>query len=214
MTTELSDLRGEADGLLDGVADGDALDDAACKLIDFAVKASVTSLDAEAIDRAIAGCLAAGIRPAQIQEMLALVSGLGVHSLMVAASRLVALAPAGDLPEISGEAATLWDEFVGQDGYWKAFETEFPGFLEALLRLSPDLFRRFHEYCALPWKSRTVPAMVKELAAMACDATPTHRFAPGFRFHLKNAVRCGAGRVAVMQALDIAAAAPGHPGVA
>jgi alkylhydroperoxidase/carboxymuconolactone decarboxylase family protein YurZ len=53
---------------------------------------------------------------------------------------------------------------------------------------------------------------VKELAAIACDAAPSHRFRPGFRVHLKNAIKLGLGRIAIFQALDIAAAAPAHPG--
>jgi alkylhydroperoxidase/carboxymuconolactone decarboxylase family protein YurZ len=57
-----------------------------------------------------------------------------------------------------------------------------------------------------------VRARTKELVALACDASPTHRFRPGFRVHLKNAILLGVGRRAIEQTLDIAAAAPGHGG--
>jgi hypothetical protein len=49
---------------------------------------------------------------------------------------------------------------------------------------------------------------------MAGDATPSHRYLPGMRLHLANAVRRGAGRTAILHALDLAAEAPAHPGVA
>jgi hypothetical protein len=76
------------------------------------------------------------------------------------------------------------------------------------------LFRRFHEYCAVPWESGSVPAVIKELVAMAADSTPTHRFLPGFRLHLRNAVKLGTGKRQILEALEIAAAAPPHGGVA
>jgi hypothetical protein len=81
-----------------------------------------------------------------------------------------------------------------------------------MLLLSTDQFIAFFEYCAVPWKSRQVRAKVKELTAMACDATPAHRFLPGFRLHLANAVALGAGRLAIEEAMAIAAAAPQHQG--
>ena len=74
------------------------------------------------------------------------------------------------------------------------------------------IFIGFFEYCAIPWRSGTVRARIKELAALACDAAPSHRFRPGFRVHLKNAIALGVGRHAILQALDIAAAAPEHRG--
>ena len=73
-------------------------------------------------------------------------------------------------------------------------------------------FSAFFDYCAVPWKSGRVRAVLKELIAMACDATPAHRFGPGFRLHLRNAIALGAGRRAVMETLEIAAAAPAHDG--
>jgi len=78
--------------------------------------------------------------------------------------------------------------------------------------LEVPIFIGFFEYCAIPWRSGTVRARIKELAALACDAAPSHRFRPGFRVHLKNAIALGVGRHAILQALDIAAAAPEHRG--
>ena len=103
---------------------------------------------------------------------------------------------------------------MGDDPFWIGFSEELPGFLDAMLRLSPDLFAGFFAYCAIPWASGTVRAKIKELAAMACDASPSHRFLPGFRVHLNNAIQLRVGRKAILQALDIAAAAPPHSGTA
>lgn len=208
------DLRLIADDALHGVAEGEPLDSLAIAFVELGVASSVTSLDPAAIDRAIASAFAAGATVQQIQEVVSLISGLGVHSLMIAAPMILAQAPdtgAARRP-LDRDQQALWDHHVGTDPFWADFERELPGFLEAMLRLSNDQFVAFFDYCAVPWRSGTVRAQLKELIAMASDATPTHRFLPGFRIHLRNAVALGAGRAAVMGALDIAAAAPAHTG--
>jgi hypothetical protein len=106
----------------------------------------------------------------------------------------------------------LWDKYVGDDPFWIGFEQELPGFLRSMLLLSSDQFKAFFDYCAVPWKGGTVRARIKELTAMACDASPSHRFLPGFRLHLANAVALGAGRLALEQALAVAADSPVHDG--
>jgi alkylhydroperoxidase/carboxymuconolactone decarboxylase family protein YurZ len=215
MSATVESLRREAEGLLADAFEGEGLDIRSEALIALAAAISVTNLDVEGFERSAAAALAAGAALAEIQEISVLVSALGVHSLMLSAPRLLSRAEPGDpaLQPLSAEQQALWRRHVGDDPYWTAFETEFPGFLEALLRLSPDGFNAFHHYCGVPWRSGAVSAFVKELAAMACNATPTHRFAPGMRFHLRNALRLGGGRRAILEALDIAAAARGHAGV-
>ncbi|RQW40038.1 carboxymuconolactone decarboxylase family protein [Novosphingobium sp. LASN5T] len=209
-------LREEAEVLTAGLAEGEPLDALGCALVTLAVAASVTALDRAATASAIAECFDAGGSIGQIQEILALASGLGVHTLMVTATAVLEAASARGLIDaaapLDAERQALWDRHVGADPFWNGFSAELPGFLEAMLRLSPDIFTGFFEYCAIPWRSGTVRARVKELAALACDAAPSHRFRPGFRVHLKNAIALGIGRRAIMQAMDIAAAAPEHRG--
>jgi alkylhydroperoxidase/carboxymuconolactone decarboxylase family protein YurZ len=157
-----------------------------------------------------------GASVAQIQEIIALVSGLGVHSLMVSSVAVLEEATRRGLADrdapLGPEQQRLWAKHVGSDPFWTEFSAELPGFLDAMLRLSPDIFVGFFDYCAIPWRSGAVSARVKELAALACDASPNHRFRPGFRVHLKNAIKLGVGRAAIFQALEIAAAAPEHSG--
>ena len=191
--------------------EGAPLDALTAALVDFGVRSATTALDGEAIDRSIAAARAAGATDEQLGEVLALVSGLGVHSLVAAAGRIVKSGGGANLP-LDAERQTLWDEHVGADPYWAGFEKEFPGFLEALLRLSPDAFGAFFPYCAVPWRGREVPAVTKELVSMATDASATHRFLPGFRLHLGKALELGASRRAIRETLAIAAACPPHVG--
>lgn len=184
-------------------------------LITLGIAASVTSLDPTAVEAAIAAAFAAGATPQQVQEVISLVSGLGVHSLMVSAMPTIALAIRAGFPldaALTDEQQELWSRHVGDDPFWASFNRELPGFLDAMLRLSADQFVAFFDYCAVPWKSGAVRAKLKELIAMASDATSAHRFLPGFRLHLANAIALGAGRAEVDRALEIAAAAPVHRG--
>jgi alkylhydroperoxidase/carboxymuconolactone decarboxylase family protein YurZ len=216
-TITVDAVRAEALTLLDGVGEGEDLDARAAALIGLAVHASVSALDGEGIEQKIRQSLDAGATSAQVHETLVVVSGLGVHTLMEGSRRVAAiLRERGDTSldgPLDDNRAALRTRLQGDDPYWHDFEREVPGFLDALLRLSPEAYEAFFAYCAVPWRTGTVRGQVKELMSMASDATPTHRYLPGMRMHLANAVRLGAGRNAVLQALDIAAAAPLHPGV-
>lgn len=215
-TISLQDLHQEALAALRMVAGGDPLEPLHRALIKLGLAASVTSLDRSALSVAIDDAFDHGATAAQIQEVIALVSGLGVHSLMVSAAAVLDAANrrglASSAKALDAERQIIWDARIGDDPFWAEFELEMPDFLRALLILSPDIFTGFLDYCAIPWRSGTVPAKIKELTAMACDATPTHCFCPGFRVHLKNAIKLGVGQTAILQALDIAADAPLHRG--
>lgn len=212
---DIGALRAIAIDMLAGVGPGDPLTDLDRAMIDLGLAASVTSLDRDRIADTIARAEAAGATVQQMQEVISLVSGLGVHSLMASATTLLAAAErAGAVAggPLDADRQALWDRHVGDDPFWHGFERELSGFLDAMLRLSPDQFSAFFDYCAVPWKSGSVRARLKELIAMASDATPTHRFLPGFRLHLANAIALGVGHVAILEALDLAAGAPPHRG--
>ena len=211
-------LHQEAHQILQGQAEGEGLDGLAEALIQLAVVVSVTTLSSPHISIAINNAFHAGATLDQVQEIITLVSALGVHSLMIASGPLLAIASQHKLIDITeafdAHRQSLWDEYVGEKPYWKSFSSEMPGFLESLLRISPETFAGFFTYCSIPWRNATVSPHIKELAAMACDATPSHRFLPGFRVHLKNAIALGIGSRALLQTLKIAEGAPEHRGAA
>src|SRR3546814_15132056 len=70
---------------LDGVAEGGPLAPLPRALIQLGLAASVTALDREALSIAVAAAYERGATPGQVQEVIALVSGLGVHSLLISA---------------------------------------------------------------------------------------------------------------------------------
>ena len=210
----LQQLHEEAERLLADAPEGGALDPAVAELVAFAVRISVTSLDTAGARVHAERALSAGVTPAQLKEAVFLVSGLGVHSLFEGLG-LIDRMDAPPPPQVFADTRRqdLWDTRVGQDRYWQGFERELPGVLAGLLQWSPAGFDAFFRYCAVPWQSGQLPALTKELLALAADATPTHRYLPGLRLHLGNALKLGAGRGTVRKVLELAAQAPPHPGV-
>jgi alkylhydroperoxidase/carboxymuconolactone decarboxylase family protein YurZ len=216
-TASIDEVREQAQALLDGVDPGDPLDAPTAALIGFGVDASLPALDSAGTRRHADAALAAGASPGQLSEVLMLVAGLGVHSLMQGARDLAAVlderGETDDAP-LDQRRRRLWDEHVGSDPYWEGFERQVPGFLEALLRQSPDSFEAFFAICAVPWRMGTLPARTKELIALATDSMPAHRYLPGVRIHVLGALQAGAGRQAIEAAIEIGAAAAPHKGVA
>lgn len=199
------------------VTEGELLDVIDRALIRLGLACSLPSLNGEESQRAIAEALGLGASVQQIQEVVSLMAGLGVHSLMLTASmitREAGMANADGSISLTTHEQALWDARVGADPFWNRMEEALPGFLRSMLKLSPVQFEAFFDFCAVPWKTRTVSARTKELLAMTSDAMPSHRFMPGFRLHLANAVKLGAGRRALEECLALAADTPQHVGVA
>ncbi|AOE86702.1 carboxymuconolactone decarboxylase family protein [Pseudomonas sp. BN417] len=214
----LEEIGTYAEGFLESVLDGEPLSERDAALIGLAVRASPSALDMQGTQDYVRRALDAGASAAQVHEVLVLVSGLGVHTLMVGSSTVAAvLRERGDLSisaPLDSLRQQLWDQYVGDDPFWDSMEQQVPGFLDALLRQSPEAFEAFFMYCAVPWKTAALRAYLKELISLAVDAAPSHRFMPGLRLHLANAVQLGVGRKAILQALAIASDAPLHRGIA
>jgi alkylhydroperoxidase/carboxymuconolactone decarboxylase family protein YurZ len=211
----LAGLRIEALRLLAAADEGTGLDEVTRTLVRYAVCASVTTLDFQTGDQYVRRALDLGVTPGQLHEVLVLVSGLGMHTLMEGSRSLAAVLRerGSDVPEIDDTRAELWERHGGARRYWEFFESHVPGFLDALLRLSPAAFEGFMRYGAIPSQTKQLTPVVKEIISVAVDATPTHRYLPGLRLHLANALALGAGRRALCEAIDIAADAPAAPGV-
>jgi alkylhydroperoxidase/carboxymuconolactone decarboxylase family protein YurZ len=217
MGITVEEIQQEAAKMLAGVQDGEDLDKQSEALIELGVRAAVTSMDVEGTRLWAERALDLGASAEQVHEVMALVSGLGVHTFFEGSRQLMGLlADRGD--PLAAEPADntrreLWDRYVGTDPYWARLEREIPGFLDALNYLSPHAFEAFFQYCSLPRKTKSLRSLTKELISIATDASPTHRYLPGMRLHVLNAIDLGGGRLAILRALSIAAGAPQHQGV-
>ena len=205
----------QAERLLDGVPEGEGLSDWHVALLRFALSASATSLDNETAEAASLAARQAGATTDQLQEIVTLITAIGVHAFFESTRILASQeGPLEDRGPFDEHRQALWDRYVGSRKYWNSMREEIPGFLESLLWLSPEAFEAFIQYVGLPFRSQHVDTLTKELISMAADATTTHRYLPGMRMHLRNAVRMGAGRRAIEQALALAADGPLMVGIA
>lgn len=201
--------------LLQGVADGEDLDDQQVILVNYALHAGSGALDPGGAESWQQRALINGITAEQLQEVVTLMSALGVHAFFITAPSLAAAAAPNDgWGELDAERQLLWDRYIGERGYWDAMQSEIPGFLESLLRLSPDVFEAFIRYVGIPFRTQMVAHVTKELISMAADGCPAHQYLPGLRMHLRNAIFAGAGRKAIEHTMRIAAESPAHVGVA
>jgi alkylhydroperoxidase/carboxymuconolactone decarboxylase family protein YurZ len=211
----LAELRAEVEALLGSAAEGAALDSFTVAFVALAVQATPTILHGPGVSEYAEAALDAGATPAQVQEAITFVSGIGLHTLIEATRRLGEILSARADPIVTEpldeRRRALLAASVGEE--LPAFELAVPGFFENLARLSPAAFQGFFDYRSIPWQNPQLDPLTKELMAIAVDAVPTHRFLPTLRLHVAKALELGAGRRQITQALDIAAAAPEHPGV-
>jgi alkylhydroperoxidase/carboxymuconolactone decarboxylase family protein YurZ len=211
----LEQLRAQAELLVQNAPAGNPLPPLTRAFIQYATRVSVSVLDVEAARPFAEDCLDRGATPAQLHEVLTLVAGLGVHSFMEGSQEIVQLARKRgmDLPTDDDTSQRLLRQWTGGSAYWDIFEAYVPGFLDALAKISPTALEGFMTIGALPGRTRSVPAVTKELISIAVDAMPSHRYMPGLALHVHNALTLGAGSTEVLCAIDLAATVPEHRGV-
>lgn len=214
----VSAVRHEVLRQIDGVEYGAGLDPQTRALVELSVRACGTTIDRAGTREYLARALEVGVTPEQVQEMYVLISGIGIHAMLVG-SQLVTDAMS-TLPDerysgaLTSDQLALREELIG-DGQREANTSRVaPGFLDNIVRLcDPDVARTIYAFRAAPFRTSALSALQKELIGIAVDTMPSHRFLPTLRLHVTNAVDLGAGRVAITEVLDISSAAPPHRGV-
>jgi alkylhydroperoxidase/carboxymuconolactone decarboxylase family protein YurZ len=180
-----------------------SLKDSTKELICLAVHASASLLNEAAVQIHVRKALDAGASQQEIVEVLAAIAPLGQHSFGFAVPLLLSeLEKAGakaDLPEISSEAEAIKNEFIARRGYWTEAR-------EQLARLSPDLFRAYMTLSSAPWVIGTLEPKIVELIFVAIDCSVAHMHEPGFRIHVRNALKAGASAEEILEVVKLVAA--------
>lgn len=194
--------------MLDGAPEGEGLDAKAAALVAFAVAATPATLDCDGIDRHSRAALDAGATLDELSEAMLLAAGIGLHGMHEAPRVLrEVLESRGDaLPELAPDDESYRERLLA-DPYWQRLHGQLPDFLDGALRLSPAAFRLIVDFLAIPWQEGSLPAKLKELIYVSIDTMPAHRYLPGMRFHIENALGLGATRQEILDVLDISAAA-------
>jgi alkylhydroperoxidase/carboxymuconolactone decarboxylase family protein YurZ len=204
--------------LMAGAPEGNGLDRPTARLVELAVRSCATTLDLPGTRVHLRLALDAGVTGEQVQEMLVLISGLGIHGL-IATSGIVAdeLRQRGEPAVVGGldaQRSERWEQVLNGDGREARISAIAPDFWPNLVRLSPEqTVQAVMDYRAAPWSGTALSTLQREYIGIAVDTMPSHRFLPTLRMHVQRARELGAGQAAVRQVLDIAAAAPEHRGV-
>lgn len=98
------------------------------------------------------------------------------------ASRRRPATPHTDAQRASGDWNPLWDTLCAWD----------PAFMEGYLA-----FR------SVPQRNGPLPQKYKELILIAINAATTHMYGPGVRRHIQNALRHGATRDEILEAIEL-----------
>ena len=174
------------------------------ELVMLAINAAVTHLNRDEVRHHMRGALHHGATPAEILEVLQLVSVLGIHAISIGfpALRDVAIAEgrAAELPpdSLDPHQAGLKALFQANRGYWSPF-------WEEALKLDPELFEAYFNFSSVPWIHGVLAPKVREFVYIAIDASTTHMFDEGTRGHMANALRHGAKVVEILEVLEHAA---------
>jgi len=198
--------------LLGDAPEGSALDAATVTLVSFAVASAPTTLNRVAMRQHAERALELGVTLEELAEATLLASAIGVHGLHEAPKILRDVVESGGeaFPELDAETEAYRRRLL-DDPYWQRLNATMPGRIDALLQLSNSAFHAFVDYVAVPWKTGSLSPKTKELIYVAIDTMPTHRYLPGMRFHIENALALGTSRQELIDVLDISAAAgPGH----
>jgi alkylhydroperoxidase/carboxymuconolactone decarboxylase family protein YurZ len=168
------------------------------ELVQIALNASVTHLHEPGLRLHIRAALAQGATREEVLEVFQLTSALGIHACTIGVPLLLELL--GDqrvaMP-LSARQEELKTAFQMARGYWNPF-------WDGLLELDQDFFEAYLNFSAHPWTPGVLEPRVKELVAIAFDASATHMYVPGLKQHMSNALTHGATADEIMEVLELA----------
>jgi alkylhydroperoxidase/carboxymuconolactone decarboxylase family protein YurZ len=216
LTVEL--IGHEVMNLMAGAPEGDDLDGPTAALVALAVRSCATTLDLPGSREHLRLALDAGVTGEQVQEMLVLISGIGIHGLIatsgIVAEELRRRREPATVDGLDAERSERWKQVLDGEGREARIAAIAPDFWPNLVRLSPEqTVQAVMDYRAAPWAGTTLSMLQREYIGIAVDSMPSHRFLPTLRMHAQRARELGAGQAAIRQVLAIAAAAPEHRGV-
>lgn len=183
------------------------LDARLSSLVKVGIYGAVTTLRQEALKSAVGEALTAGATGQEITEVLECVTVLGLHTWDLGASALwEALGGEEGVQSPDPERSAALRRRLASDPYWHEVDAALGGSFDKLVVLSPEMAEACIALAAVPWQRRpsALSAKIKELVYVAIDASPTHLYLPGLRFHLREALEAGSEAEELIEVLLLA----------
>lgn len=70
-------------------------------------------------------------------------------------------------------------------------------------RIDPEFLEAYLAFRSVPHRKGPLPAKVKELILIAVNAATTHLYGPGVRRHVQNALKAGATKEEILEAIQL-----------
>ncbi len=173
------------------------------ELIYFAMHASASALNVDALQRQQKRVLAAGGTQADIIDVLISIVGLANHALYASVPVLEEeWTKAGksdeELPDDDPIFAAAKQRFIDIRGFWNSDR-------DSLARQMPDYFAALADMSTESWYRGCLTRKEREFVCIGIDCTVTHSYEPGLRIHLRNAIREGATKGEILEIFQLAA---------
>lgn len=170
-------------------------------LIYLAVDAAATHLQPDGIRRHLRSALDHGATPAEVIEVVELVSTLGIHAMNIGVPLLTEILEerglrTGPAP-LDEYQRRLKERFTVNRGYWHDFWNE-------ILEVDPEMFEAYTNFSSVPWETGPLSPKMKEFVYIAFDAAATHLYRPGWKLHMENALGYGATVGEIVEVMEIA----------
>ncbi len=184
-----------------------ALEPKVREFIGLAVNASATHLFEPAIRAHIGNALDLGATADELIEVLELASALGIHTATTGMPLLrQELEGRGQVVtggELSEHQRTVKASFSKGRNSWTSL-------LDDFLHLDADWLAAYVDYSMVPWRRGALSPKVKELIYIAIDVQTSHLYAPGARFHIRNALGYGSTADEILEVLELVSAIGFH----
>ena len=96
----------------------------------------------------------------------------------------------------SERAERLKDKFRASRGY-------FDPVWDDIITMDLDYFEQYEQFSSVPWQHGALERKVKELIAIAVNASVTHMYREGIRAHIRQALRFGASKEEILETFQL-----------
>lgn len=169
------------------------------ELLLIAADATASGSYAPALPGRIANAAELGASAAEIAEVLAMTSIIGIHTSTAGTSILLEeMQAAGQTPPAADSPAAqeVRAEFERRRGYWSPL-------WEAVAAFDPDFLRAYLDYSSIPVERAVLDARVRELVLVVVNAVTTHLFPDGLRVHVRTALALGVTGAQIMETFEL-----------